>query len=136
MTIQSYTEICAQEALEVFQSAVQESCYPDYSHRQVQTWCDVNQQAFFAKLARQKTFLFVLKQQIVGLTSAEQSGYLDLLFVKKAFQNQGIASQLLSKIEDWLIEQKIEILTVESSLTAKSFFEKKGINSFQNNKLS
>ncbi|MDG2938672.1 GNAT family N-acetyltransferase [Bisgaard Taxon 10/6] len=126
MTIQSYTETDAQEALAVFQSAVQESCYPDYSHRQIQAWCDVNQKVFFAKLARQKTFLFVLKQQIVGLISAEQSGYLDLLFVKKAFQNQGIASQLLSKIEDWLIEQKIEILTVESSLTAKSFFEQKG----------
>ncbi len=67
-----------------------------------------------------------MKQQIVGLISAEQSGYLDLFFVKKAFQNQGIASQLLSKIEDWLIEQKIETLTVESSLTAKSFFEQKG----------
>ncbi|WP_135709319.1 GNAT family N-acetyltransferase [Actinobacillus porcinus] len=81
---------------------------------------------FFAKLAHQQTFLFVLEQQIVGLISAEQSGYLDLLFVKKSFQHQGIASRLLNQIEDWLVKQKIEILTVESSLTAKPFFEQKG----------
>ena len=126
MNIQLYTEKYAQETLAVFQSAIQESCYPDYSRSQIQAWCDVNQSSFFAKLAHQQTFLFVLEQQIVGLISAEQSGYLDLLFVKKSFQHQGIASRLLNQIEYWLVKQKIEILTVESSLTANPFFEQKG----------
>jgi putative acetyltransferase len=53
-----------------------------------------------------------------------KTGYLDLLYVHKDFQNMGVAKRLLQKIIDTAIAIGITRLETHASITAKPFFEK------------
>ena len=53
----------------------------------------------------------------------DKTGYLDMLFVHKDFQGQGIASAICDRLEETITTDKI---TTHASITAKPFFEKRG----------
>ncbi len=59
--------------------------------------------------------------KVVGFASIDRSGELDLLFVHKDFQGQGIATALCNKLEE-----DFDIITSYASITAKQFFENRG----------
>jgi len=64
--------------------------------------------------------------QIVGFSSITSQGYLHSMFVHKDFQGKGIATILLKEIERYAIEQGMERITSEVSLTARPFFKRQG----------
>ncbi|WP_084085316.1 GNAT family N-acetyltransferase [Chryseobacterium sp. YR221] len=51
---------------------------------------------------------------------------IDLLFVHKDYQHQGIAKALYTQIEQEALQQEASILNADVSKTAKPFFEKMG----------
>ena len=59
---------------------------------------------------------------IVGFGDMDASGYLDRLYVHRAYQGQGIASAICDRLEG-RIPGKI---VTHASLTARPFFEKRG----------
>lgn len=62
---------------------------------------------------------------VAGFGNVDSTGYLDLLFVHKDYQGQGIASQITAALERRAREIHAPAVTVHASITARPFFEKR-----------
>lgn len=65
----------------------------------------------------------------------DKTGYLDRLYVHKNFQGIGITTALIHELEQRAREQGILYFTTNSSITAKSFFQKHGYQVEAENKI-
>lgn len=74
-----------------------------------------------ADLLRQNTLIAEIGGVTVGFASMDNCGYLDFLYVHKDYQNQGVATALCDELE-----KPFSKITTYASVTAKSFFEKRG----------
>jgi len=72
-------------------------------------------------LLKQYTLIAEISGIIVGFGSINKSGYFDLLFVHKDYQNQGVATALCNELETGY-----SVIKTYASITAKPFFEKRG----------
>ncbi len=116
------------EITQLFFDTIQNINIRDYTQEEVDDWsswkADVDK--WLEKMAEQYFIVAEIKNKIVGFSSLAQDGYLDFMFVDKDTQGQGVASALLSEIERKAIEQNIDLIYSDVSLTAKGFFESKG----------
>ncbi|MDE6473901.1 MAG: GNAT family N-acetyltransferase [Clostridia bacterium] len=96
----------------------------DYTDEQLFAWAssveDFKHRRYDALLA-QHTAVADIGGKVVGFASIDKSGELDLLFVDKDFQGQGIATALCNEVE-----KDFDIITTYASITAKQFFENRG----------
>lgn len=60
---------------------------------------------------------------ITGFGSIDNTGYLDMLFVHKDYQRQGIGLQLMAKLLAKADELQLNIVESEVSITARPLFE-------------
>jgi putative acetyltransferase len=82
-----------------------------------------------------KTIIAELDGKVVGFGTVEDNGKtIGMLYVHKDHQRQGVASELLARLEKKLAKDGAFAATVESSLTARSFFEKKGYSLVRENR--
>ena len=82
-----------------------------------------------------KTIVAELDGKVVGFGNLEDHGkVIGMLYVHKDHQKQGVASELLSKLEKRLVKDGAATATLESSLTARPFFEKKGYRLVRENR--
>ncbi len=95
----------------------------DYTDEQLFAWAS-SAEDFKSRRCRdlleQRTVVAVIGEKIVGFASIDKSGELDLLFVDKDHQRQGIATALCDEVE-----KGFSVLTTYASITAKQFFEKR-----------
>ena len=63
---------------------------------------------------------------IIGFSSMNTEGYLHSMFVHKDWQHKGVASLLLSEVEKMAHGYGVYKISVEVSITARPFFEKRG----------
>ena len=103
-------------------------CKDDYSQEQIKAWTSSieNTQRWTDILTSQYILITELDDKIVGYISLYNNDYIDLLFVHKDYQRQGIADKLYVEIEKEAIKQKATFLSADVSKTARPFFEKKG----------
>lgn len=103
-------------------------CKHDYSPEQIRAWTSSieNTTRWTEKLASQYFLVAELDTKIVGYASLESNHYLDLLYVHKDYQRQGIADRLCSEIENEAVKRNATILRSDVSKTARRFFEKRG----------
>lgn len=102
----------------------------DYSQEEVEDWASCgNDLSKIEKMIETHYFIVAVDQQlqIVGFSSITSQGYLHSMFVHKDFQGKGIATILLKEIERYAIEQGMERITSEVSLTARHSSKDKGI---------
>jgi putative acetyltransferase len=100
----------------------------DYTKEQIEAWASTynNQEGWVRRMEDQHFYVAILDDKIVGFASMDKFGYFDLLYVHKDYQRQGIATKLAAKIEEIAEEAEVNEITVQVSITAKSFFESKG----------
>lgn len=101
----------------------------DYSHEEVLDWASCGEsRERWEELIHSLYFIVAIndKNNIIGFASLSESGYLHSMFVHKNFQGQGIANRLYTLIEEEAQKQNIKKITSEVSITARSFFERKG----------
>lgn len=98
----------------------------DYSIEQLNAWASKNEIEERMKnwpKSLNNNFSYVVEKnnKIVGFSDMTYKGYLDRLYVHKDFQEQGIATALVNKIE--AVARKNNLLKVytEASITAKFF---------------
>ncbi|MCB9230877.1 MAG: GNAT family N-acetyltransferase [Bacteroidia bacterium] len=122
----------------LFVETIRFTCKADYSPRQIQVWTSSveNRERWIEKLNRQYFLVAEKDQRIVGFASLENGNYLDLLYVHKDFQRQGIANLLFQKIQSKARQPGFEKITSDVSKTARPFFEAKGFRVVQENKFS
>lgn len=97
----------------------------DYTEEQLDAWADgkTDMKAWDESLKRHIAFVAEYGGEIAGFGDIDDRGYLDRLFVHRDYQGKGIATALCDRLESAVKTGKI---TTHASITAKSFFEKRG----------
>lgn len=110
---------------QLFYDTVHEINKKDYTQEQLDVWApkDRNIKTWSESFLYHNSFVAIINNKIVGFADMDETGYLDRLYVHKDYQNQGVASKLCERLEN---ECKEQVISVHASITAKSFFEKRG----------
>lgn len=102
----------------------------DYKPEHIQAWIDLDSPERIKEVIENKdvrSFLALDQDEIVGfLALSTQEAVLNSLYVKPSKTGQGIGSELLEFAEDLLKSHKKAQITLNSSKTAKKFYQKRG----------
>ncbi len=123
MVIRKYINEDCDIVSKLFYDTVHTVNAKDYTTEQLSAWTN-NADSLKSRrndLLKQYTLIAEMNGVIVGFGSIDKSGCLDLLFVHKDYQNQGVATAQCNELEkDFLV------IKTFASITAKSFFENRG----------
>ena len=99
-----------------------------YTSEQTTVWASRAEQTdrWEQKLKEQHFLVAEINQKIIGFASLTTEGYLDLLYIHKDFQRQGVATQLLENLKATAKASKLGVLSSDVSISARPFFEKHG----------
>lgn len=124
MIIRKYQPSDYKELTELFYNTVHNVNAKDYTREQLNVWAtgQVDLEKWNESLQEHFSVVAVDDEIIVGFGDIDKTGYLDRLYVHAAYQGKGIATAICNQLE-----QAVEgnIIT-HASITAKSFFEKRG----------
>ena len=97
----------------------------DYSREQLDAWAagDVDLAKWNESFLGTHMVVAEAECQIVGFGNMDFTGYLDLLYVHKDHQGQGIATAICDELES---NSEAGEYCVHASITARPFFEKRG----------
>ena len=112
----------------MFVDTITSVCSADYDIQQIKVWTSSieNVQRWNDILTEQFVLIAQEEGRIVGFATLRDGNYLDLLYVHKDYQRQGIAHKLYYEIENEAMSSGQTELTSDVSITAKPFFEKAG----------
>nr|WP_315026861.1 GNAT family N-acetyltransferase [uncultured Chryseobacterium sp.] len=118
------------EMKEIFTETITEICKNDYTNEQLEVWKSgaENSERWLKVIIDQFVLVAISEDRIVGFCTLDQRKYIDLFFVHKNYQHQGIAAKLYAQIEEEAGKQKEKYITADVSKTAKPFFEKMGFH--------
>lgn len=124
MIIRLYESSDCREITELFYGTVHKVNAKDYTEAQLNAWAPENPDIaeWNKTLSGHYSIVAVLDGVIVGFGDTDGAGYLDRLFVHKDYQHKGIGSALCDKLEK---SAHGKIIT-HASITARTFFEKRG----------
>ncbi len=116
------------EITNLFRQTIQNVANKDYSPQEIASWSDgaKNTDNWIKRIDTHYYLLVKIENTLVGMASLDRSGYLDVIYVHHEYQGLGIASELLSKMENKAKEDGHRIITSDVSITAKPFFLYKG----------
>ncbi|MCB0600315.1 MAG: GNAT family N-acetyltransferase [Saprospiraceae bacterium] len=105
----------------------------DYLPEQVREWVSriSNPGRMKNRLIEQSVWVAVDRDSLAGVITWKSIGYIDLLYVSRDHQRQGIGSRLLAIAEEVLSEINVREIQVDVSLTAKPLFEQNGYEVLQ-----
>lgn len=100
----------------------------DYSEAEINVWASgaKDEKRWERKFLEQEFFVAEDGNLIIGFTSLLNKYYIDHLYVSHLHQGMGVASLLLSYVEQIAIKYGVTVLKSDVSITARPFFEKKG----------
>ncbi len=113
----------------LYRDTIQAVCAADYNGKQIEAWSSTAERTdSFAKRIETQYFIVAVSEsdEIVGFASFEEPDYLDLMYVHKDFQFQGVGNSLLAAIQEKAAEVDATKIMSDVSITAKPFFEKYG----------
>lgn len=121
--IRPFNDTDTDEIIELFINTVRTINPADYDDAQIAAWTHCPDRAKWLETLKSHYSLVAVKDgAIVGFGDIDDTGYLDRLYVHADFQRQGIASALCDLLEAHAGGE----ITTHASITAKSFFEKRG----------
>lgn len=123
---------------EIFRSSIAELTGDDYSEAQQAAWASTADDVanFAKKLGRQLTLVATMSGSPVGFASLEGRDKIDMLYVHPGAAGHGAGSMLADALEKLAGARGAEKLTVDTSDTARGFFEKRGYIAQQRNSIS
>ncbi|MBC7864100.1 MAG: GNAT family N-acetyltransferase, partial [Bacteroidia bacterium] len=108
----------------------------NYDQKQIKFWANgvkhIN--SWKNKIDTQEFFVAVSEEKILGFASVTQEGYLDLMYVHKDHQREGVGKKLILQIEETTRKLKLNKIVSDVSSTAKTFFEKSGFEKTGDNR--
>lgn len=130
MLIRDYELKDLDEIVNLFKTTIFEVNISDYTLEQVKAWVDVDRDQFNDNLAKSYARVISNHEQIVGFGNIDDKGYIDLFYVGADYQRQGVGQKLLHDLEK---SSNYTSFMVNSSITAKPFFEKMGYKETRKN---
>ena len=127
MLIRKYQKEDCKELCALFYDTVHTINAKDYTKDQLDVWAtgQVDFEKWDKSLQEHYSIVAVDNKIIVGFGDIDKTGYLDRLYVHKDYQKKGIATDICNNLEK-NISAKINKVRTHASITAKSFFEKRG----------
>ncbi len=132
MQLKKYKVCYLDEMISLFYDTVHFINSKDYTKKQIDAWApeDTDAMKWNEKFLNSYTIIAFQDEKIIGFGNIDDSGYLDMLYVHKNYQNQKIASVICDNLEKYFYDNvlcdKKPFITVHSSITAKGFFKKRG----------
>lgn len=126
LAIRLYHSTDLDAVIEVFLQSIRQVASTDYDQSQIDAWAQADRTIWQNRRLSRPTWVAVLDKSVVGFTDLEPDGHIDMMFVHPAYQRLGIASLLLERVESTAASQQLFKLFTEASLTARSFFERRG----------
>lgn len=112
----------------LFFDTVQQVNSKDYDPEQIDIWAyaSLNRKKWLEKINSQYFLVAESEGKILGFGSIEPSGYLDLMYIHKDYQRQGVALVILHELEAESRRNGNFMITTEASITAIPFCIKNG----------
>ena len=129
MRLRAYRPDDCRDVYQVFYAAVHAVRTEDYSQAQLDAWApaQMDGQAWHARLLRNdRAVVAVSGDALVGIATADDTGYFDMLYVHRDDQRRGVATRLADDMEAYLFGKGVRTVTVDASIPAKRFFEGRG----------
>lgn len=130
MQIRPFQPSDAQAIFDLRQETIAKVNAQDYSPAIIEDWLTTRAVEDFRQLKTgHKCLVAVIDNQPVGFCEYrlnEKEGEIYRMYIDHTKIKQGIGSKLLAKAEAELIRLGCSKITVESSITARKFYEKKG----------
>ena len=125
MLIRKYKKSDCKYLTELFYDTVHSINAKDYTKEQLDVWATkaINLEEWDQSLSAHFTVVAVDGDVIVGFGDITQNGYLDRLYVHKAYQNREVATAICDELEKRF---NVSSISTHASITAKPFFEKRG----------
>jgi putative acetyltransferase len=137
LNIRKFSDKDTPGLLGLFHDTVHTINSQDYSLEQINAWAptDLDVKKWRARFKSSKTIVAEEEGKIVGFANLENNrSAIGMLYVHRDYQRQGIATLLLKRLERKLIKRRIENAMVESSITARPFFEQLGYGVVRENR--
>ena len=124
MKIRNYKPSDCKEMAELFYHTVHTVNAKDYTEEQLNVWATgtVDLEKWNQSFLKHYSVVAVEGERIIGFGDIDKTGYLDRLYVHSDYQKQGIATAICDALE---VTAHVNI-TTHASITARSFFEKRG----------
>lgn len=121
------------ELQQLYVDTIRNICTADYNSEQIGVWSAgiENEQRWRDVLTRQFVLLAQEGEEIAGFCTLDNGYYIDLFYIQKDYQRQGIARMLYDEIEKEAKRQAQKLLTSNVSKTARPFFERMGFKVVQ-----
>ncbi len=101
----------------------------DYSTKQIKIWSGrTNAKRFRDSMKSKISFVAVDDGKIVGFGGFKKDGEFGSLYVHNKYIGGGVGKKLLKKMEKTAANMGIKKFTINSSLTAKNFYQSQGYN--------
>lgn len=97
----------------------------DYSPAQLDAWATgtVNLAQWNERFLTSRTLVAEADGVLIGFGNMDAGGYLDMLYVHRDYQRQGVARALCDALEG---ESQAARFSTHASITARPFFERRG----------
>lgn len=115
----------------LFQATVHSINSKDYTTKELNAWAPlvephlIDNYSYWEQLLTNISYVAEHNNSIIGFGDITNDGYLDRLFIHKDFQNCGVATAILNRLEEEARAQNIKEITTFASITARQFFEKR-----------
>ena len=128
LEIRRYLESDTPQLAELFFNSVREGAAGHYSEEQRHAWAPSVPDTEKLRLRLEPIIVFVAEDRsgIVGFMTLDDTGYIDLAFVRPDRIGTGIGSLLYARVEQAAQSQDLPRLFTNASKLAKPFFEKHG----------
>lgn len=126
--IRKFTNRDINQMISLFYQTVHSVNAKDYTKEQLDAWAPLEEieqmaSAWLDSFQDHMTYVAEFKDTIVGFSDMTDTGYLDRLYVHKDYQNLGIATSLVQKLESEAVKMQVEVIYTDASITAKPFFQ-------------
>jgi putative acetyltransferase len=117
------------DILTLFYDTVHGVCANDYTPGQLRAWApeELNKHAWAKSLRKNICYVAELQNRIIGFGDLFYKGNeINRLYTHKDFQGFGVATRILEILEIEVLRFGFDEMILESSLTAKGFYESQG----------
>lgn len=128
LNIRYFQSADALEIMRLFYDTVHNINARDYTPEQIEAWAPAipDEMRWHERLRANFTYVAEAGGQMVGFSELERSGRIQTLYVHHQHVSMGIGSRLMSEMETRARQLGARRLTVESSLSAYPFFQRRG----------
>ncbi|NJK60285.1 MAG: GNAT family N-acetyltransferase [Oscillatoriales cyanobacterium SM2_1_8] len=130
MEIRLFEARDAEQIAQLFHETVRKVNVRDYSSNQVRAWApdDIHFRDWVEVCSNRFTYVADDEGVIAGFGELEPNGHIDCFYCHKTYQRCGVGRQIYRAIEAKAVELSVSRLFIESSITAKPFFQRMGFS--------